>query len=960
MSLWKPLGFLCFFLEIYFIFIPVLMAEQAPPEQLIGIIESFQRNPKGPYERIAWFCKDGTIQPPKSFACKGRGGGIQHGVLSSSAHKLAESGIHVGTVLAALNPKDWIAHDFYRAKAYLIENFLEKNMDGWVLKSAKDYRGFRQAEDEEQASKKILEEIVKSESWIHAHRLLAVRLIRALPYGGDEKLADQIRINSRQLAEDDPKFGSLRSKIHSMLEPGDADRVLAYAKKTDKTKAALAQKLAQEIRLYFDPAQLKERLQKVKKDLHSDSLKSSIDAFISTSPKEIFIYVEKVSHLLAQANERLHSLKSSQEKERLATLHIMAIIDEILPGLASLLKTEKMTRVESLKVLLDLFAGAGYLGIFSKSESKSIGKTLKEIQTGKIKDYLEGYQRLSRTVDWAYSRILIELDLALKNYRSVESEAQGVIDDILRGGILLPTIMLLDRIQEDIEKSRGTKHKLFGFKGSGIRAENPGLAIGPLKILKKGESSHSFKRHQIVLLEEFPPELPPVAGIITIGDVGSLSHISLLIRNLAIPHISISQSLAKELYAMESKELVLGVSPAGLVSLGTLDLYSHEDRELLGRSHKKDKPFLKIDESRLNLKDDRIYLFDELSEKDAGVKVGPKAAELARLKKMFPEQVSQGVVLPFGIFVKHVSRQLDNKKPSPLERLQKVYAQVKDLDVASAESKVIQELAHFREAIETLPFPAGFEEKIEAALKKLGTPYKFGVFVRSDTNVEDLKEFTGAGLNLTIPNQVKKASILNAIRKVWASPFTERSYAWRQRILMNPAQVYPSVILHKTVPADLSGVMVTANLQDGSTLWTTVSVSQGVAAVVDSGFPETLLISKKTDQIKYLASSQAAGKKTVPSPPQEGLMTLRAEKKGQLLGGREIHELKKITNVIEKKVKSDLPWDVEFGFVGKKLYLMQLRPLKISRSASFNPYLKKLDEAIKSLRGPIDLKERLP
>ena len=34
------------------------------------------------------------------------------------------------------------------------------------------------------------------------------------------------------------------------------------------------------------------------------------------------------------------------------------------------------------------------------------------------------------------------------------------------------------------------------------------------------------------------------------------------------------------------------------------------------------------------------------------------------------------------------------------------------------------------------------------ALAALGEPNTFGVFVRSDTNVEDLKEFTGAGLNL--------------------------------------------------------------------------------------------------------------------------------------------------------------------------------------------------------------------
>ena len=47
-----------------------------------------------------------------------------------------------------------------------------------------------------------------------------------------------------------------------------------------------------------------------------------------------------------------------------------------------------------------------------------------------------------------------------------------------------------------------------------------------------------------------------------------------------------------------------------------------------------------------------------------------------------------------------------------------------------------------------------------------------GVFVRSDTNVEDLPGFTGAGLNLTVFNVVGFDNIVKAISEVWASPYT--------------------------------------------------------------------------------------------------------------------------------------------------------------------------------------------
>jgi phosphoenolpyruvate synthase/pyruvate phosphate dikinase len=64
-----------------------------------------------------------------------------------------------------------------------------------------------------------------------------------------------------------------------------------------------------------------------------------------------------------------------------------------------------------------------------------------------------------------------------------------------------------------------------------------------------------------------------------------------------------------------------------------------------------------------------------------------------------------------------------------------------------------------------------------------------GVFIRSDTNVEDLAGFTGAGLNLTLPNVVGFDNVVNGIADVWASPFTARAFAWRQSHMESPENV---------------------------------------------------------------------------------------------------------------------------------------------------------------------------
>jgi hypothetical protein len=109
------------------------------------------------------------------------------------------------------------------------------------------------------------------------------------------------------------------------------------------------------------------------------------------------------------------------------------------------------------------------------------------------------------------------------------------------------------------------------------------------------------------------------------------------------------------------------------------------------------------------------------------------------------------------------------------------------------------------------------------------------VFVRSDTNVEDLPGFTGAGLNLTVPNVVGFDAIVQAIQQVWASLFTERAYAWRQAHMDQPEHVYPAVLLLKTFDSEKSGVLVTTDVENGDRHWLSIAVSEGVVERLKAG-----------------------------------------------------------------------------------------------------------------------------
>ena len=89
-------------------------------------IQDMKRSPKGPFERIRWYCADGSVQPPRAYACSDRGGGVQHGELNARARALRESGWQVANLLVELDPQDFVGPEARLdvLKQILLERFL--------------------------------------------------------------------------------------------------------------------------------------------------------------------------------------------------------------------------------------------------------------------------------------------------------------------------------------------------------------------------------------------------------------------------------------------------------------------------------------------------------------------------------------------------------------------------------------------------------------------------------------------------------------------------------------------------------------------------------------------------------------------------------------------------------------------------------------------------------------------
>jgi hypothetical protein len=232
-----------------------------------------------------------------------------------------------------------------------------------------------------------------------------------------------------------------------------------------------------------------------------------------------------------------------------------------------------------------------------------------------------------------------------------------------------------------------------------------------------------------------------------------------------------------------------------------------------------------------------------------------------------------------------------------------------------------------------------------------GSDHPPGVFVRSDTNVEDLAGFTGAGLNLTLPNVVGYDNLLKSIPRVWASPFTARAFAWRQSHMTRPEHVYTSILLLESVASDKSGVLVTQDIDTGSRDVISVAVNEGLGGAVDGQAAESLRIALDGSYVRVLATSTASWRR-VPDPEGD-LQFLPSSGSDVVLQPGEIAQLIEFASGLSQRFPpvtddegNSAPADVEFGFLNGDLRLFQLRPFLESKMALGIDYLHKMEASL--------------
>lgn len=320
-----------------------------------------------------------------------------------------------------------------------------------------------------------------------------------------------------------------------------------------------------------------------------------------------------------------------------------------------------------------------------------------------------------------------------------------------------------------------------------------------------------------------------------------------------------------------------------------------------------------------------ILWFSEITNNDVSL-VGGKNASLG---EMYSTLNKKGVAVPNGFAITATAFRYYIEKNNLNPEIKQLLHKLNHKNINELEKKS----AAIRQLIENGKVPLDLELKILNAYHKLGRAED--VAVRTSATAEDLPEASFAGMGETYLNIVGKESLLEAVKKCFASMYTARSVAYRQEKGFDHAKVYLSVGIQKMVRSDLasSGVMFSIDTETGFKNALLINSIWGLGENIVQGKvnPDEFYVFKPTlKQNKNSIISKTLGDKKIKLIYQgHEVKNVPVEKKDQRrfsLTNQEIIKLAKWGVIVEEHYAK--PMDMEWAKDGKsgKLFMVQARP----------------------------------
>lgn len=220
--------------------------------------------------------------------------------------------------------------------------------------------------------------------------------------------------------------------------------------------------------------------------------------------------------------------------------------------------------------------------------------------------------------------------------------------------------------------------------------------------------------------------------------------------------------------------------------------------------------------------------------------------------------------------------------------------------------------------------PADIAKEILTDFKKLNAEF---VAVRSSATAEDSAAASWAGELETYLNTTEK-SLLENVKKCWASLFTPRAICYRQEKGLLDSKVSVAVVIQKMIDSEVSGIAFTVHpvTEDKNQMIIEAGFGLGEAIVSGSITPDSYVLDKR--DLSLTDINVAVQEKEMVKDLKKRTKwqkVLKTKQERQKLSNKEIVVLAKICLGIEKHYK--FPCDIEWAFDKNKFYIVQSRPI---------------------------------
>jgi pyruvate,water dikinase len=232
--------------------------------------------------------------------------------------------------------------------------------------------------------------------------------------------------------------------------------------------------------------------------------------------------------------------------------------------------------------------------------------------------------------------------------------------------------------------------------------------------------------------------------------------------------------------------------------------------------------------------------------------------------------------------------------------------------------------ARIREHLEALAIPAGVRLAVLVSWRELGPHHAYAV--RSSATAEDLPSASFAGQQDTFLNVRGEEPLLGAVRRCWASLFTDRAIAYRAKHGFPHRAVFLAVVVQRMVVPEVSGIMFTADPITGRRKTVCIDASFGLGEALVAGLVTADLYHVRAGAIvTKRVSRKALAIRPLPDGGTETKALTPEEQQRQALPDDRILELAGLGLRIEGHYGREQ--DIEWCFADGKLFILQARPI---------------------------------